>query len=346
MARTEARIGVDIWEDPTFLALPTGPQRMYLYLLSQRDLTYVGVLALRERRWSRGAANYTQAQVRADLDALEAAHFVIVDHDAEELLVRSFVRGDRVYRQPNVLASAIDGLPAIASPGIRAELVTELRRVAELDDLTANAGDVVARMLTILDTQGSDPRTPNPSPKGSDNPSDVTTANQHVGNGYVEGVGDSPSPRGSEDPKNITPDDGSADDRPDVEQVCRHLADRIQANGAKRPEITRKWRQAARLMLDRDKRTVEQVLRAIDWAQDHDFWRANVLSMPKLREKYDQLRLQAQRGRPRASPGTDLVEHHGAMLRPATVARLQDHARFVAMDEAETETQHAIGGTP
>ncbi len=75
------------------------------------------------------------------------------------------------------------------------------------------------------------------------------------------------------------------------------LADRIQANGSKRPTITGAWRTAARLMLDRDGRTEAQVALAISWCQDNEFWRANILSMPKLREKYEQMRLQAQRER-------------------------------------------------
>jgi hypothetical protein len=48
-------------------------------------------------------------------------------------------------------------------------------------------------------------------------------------------------------------------------------------------------------MLDRDERTEDDVHGAIDWCQNDEFWRGNVLSVPKLREKYDQLRLQAQR---------------------------------------------------
>ena len=84
-------------------------------------------------------------------------------------------------------------------------------------------------------------------------------------------------------------------DRIDVEHICRHLADRIEANGSNRPTITKKWREAARLLIDKDGRTVEQITRAIDWCQNDTFWRSNILSMPKLREKYDQLRLAAQR---------------------------------------------------
>lgn len=84
--------------------------------------------------------------------------------------------------------------------------------------------------------------------------------------------------------------------RADVERICIRLADRIEANGAKRPAITKRWRDAARLMLDADHRAEADVLAAIDWCQDNEFWRANILSLPKLREKYDQLSLQAQRG--------------------------------------------------
>ena len=84
-------------------------------------------------------------------------------------------------------------------------------------------------------------------------------------------------------------------ERAEVEQLCRHLADRIEANGSKRPSITKKWRDSARLLIDRDGRTPERIHKAIDWCQDDEFWRGNILSMPKLREKYDQLAQHAQR---------------------------------------------------
>lgn len=85
-------------------------------------------------------------------------------------------------------------------------------------------------------------------------------------------------------------------ERADVESLCTYLADKIEANGSKRPTVTTRWRDACRLLLDKDGRTVDQVRAAIDWSQADEFWRANVLSMPTLREKYDQLRLAAARG--------------------------------------------------
>jgi hypothetical protein len=83
--------------------------------------------------------------------------------------------------------------------------------------------------------------------------------------------------------------------RSDVSRLCDHLASRIEANGAKRPAVTGKWRDAARLMLDKDGRTEHEIHGAIDWCQDDEFWRSNILSLPKLREQYERLRLQAQR---------------------------------------------------
>jgi hypothetical protein len=82
--------------------------------------------------------------------------------------------------------------------------------------------------------------------------------------------------------------------RADVELVCRHLVKRMVGNGHKRPPITKGWRESARLLIDRDHRSVENIIKAIDWAHDSDFWKPNIKSMPKLRAQYDTLRLQAQ----------------------------------------------------
>lgn len=94
--------------------------------------------------------------------------------------------------------------------------------------------------------------------------------------------------------------------RPDVERLCEHLAERIKANGSRKPNITKAWRESARLLIDRDKRTEDEIHRAIDWCQNDDFWKANVLSMPTLRRQYDRLRLAASRSTPNQ---TRLQEH-------------------------------------
>lgn len=101
--------------------------------------------------------------------------------------------------------------------------------------------------------------------------------------------------------------------RPDVDRLCTQLADRIEANGSKRPTITKAWRTQCRLLLDRDQRTEDQVARAIDWCQADPFWSTNVLSMPTLRKQYDRLRLAAQRER--TSPRRGDIDWDAAMAR-------------------------------
>jgi hypothetical protein len=93
--------------------------------------------------------------------------------------------------------------------------------------------------------------------------------------------------------------------RQDVERICNRLADRIEQNGSKRPKITARWRDAARLLIDKDGKTEQQISTAIDWCQSDDFWRANVLSLPTLRDKYDRLRLDAKRQHDRAGGTVD-----------------------------------------
>lgn len=116
---------------------------------------------------------------------------------------------------------------------------------------------------------------------------------------------------------------GSSSDAPrlDVERVCQHLADKIEGNGSKRPGIGKKWRDAARLAMDSDGRTERQLHNMIDWCQGHEFWRSNILSMPTLREKYDQMRLKATAAEKPRGPSVDEVRR--AASDPLWAARHQ-----------------------
>lgn len=110
----------------------------------------------------------------------------------------------------------------------------------------------------------------------------------------------------SETPAALPDNDATTTDA--VDRICTHLADRIEQSGSRRPTPSGKWREAARLMLTRDQLTEENIHRAIDWCQDSEFWRANILSLPKLREKYDTLRLQAARSPTTQTPRSSTTD--------------------------------------
>jgi hypothetical protein len=83
---------------------------------------------------------------------------------------------------------------------------------------------------------------------------------------------------------------------PEAVALCDLLADLIEGNGSKRPTVTEKWKNEARLMLERDGRPYEEAEELIRWAQADPFWNSNVMSMPKFRMRYDQLRIKARNG--------------------------------------------------
>ncbi|MBM7771754.1 hypothetical protein JOD54_001958 [Actinokineospora baliensis] len=145
MARDHARLYLDIWDDEDFLALSTPAKLMYLFLFSQRRLTYAGMLDVAVRRWAKSHPDLGLDGVRAALAELDAARFVVVDQDTEELLVRSFVRRDELWRQPNTLRAALRTAFEIVSPILRASLARELRRLPV--EITGPAPVVAAREL-------------------------------------------------------------------------------------------------------------------------------------------------------------------------------------------------------
>ena len=109
--------------------------------------------------------------------------------------------------------------------------------------------------------------------------------------------------RGTEEQGSSSSSSEVADATPrhDVEELLDLLDAEIEANGGRKPNRTKKNHDAIRLMLDRDNIPASDIAGAIRWCQADEFWRSNILSASKLRDKYDTLRAQARRkqGQPR-----------------------------------------------
>ena len=97
-------------------------------------------------------------------------------------------------------------------------------------------------------------------------------------------------------------------------RLALYLFAKIQQNNPEHVDLTesqkQKWADHIRLMIERDKRTPQQIHNMIDWCQSNDFWKQNILSTAKLRKQYDTMRPKAkaewERGQV-ASPGTSSV---------------------------------------
>lgn len=163
MARTHARLMASIWEDEDFLALSPGSQRLYMFLLSQHDLQHCGVIPLRVRRWSKKARGLTVADIERDLHELATATprpFVVVDDDAEELLVRSLMRRDKVYAQPNVFKAAVEQIHMLSSRVLKAAILEELRRLP-VEEMKEETRRELSKLIEDLERiTGTPSRTP------------------------------------------------------------------------------------------------------------------------------------------------------------------------------------------
>lgn len=190
MARTEARLLTSIWDDDDFIALSPDSQRLYMFVLSQSDLAHDGVIALRERRWARKARGMTVGDIEKALRELDDHDFCVVDEDEEELLLRSFIRRDKVYRQPNILLAAADHLAHVKSPRIRAALAVELRRILAEEDVTERCQETIRGMQATL-REHDDAAPIKGSPKGSRNPSANPSGNPSA-NPSAKGSGQEP----------------------------------------------------------------------------------------------------------------------------------------------------------
>ena len=71
---------------------------------------------------------------------------------------------------------------------------------------------------------------------------------------------------------------------------------------AKVPQDLARWAAEIERTIRIDKRDPSELAKVITWCQSDTFWRANILSAKKLREKYDTLYLQMKRGENNRKP--------------------------------------------
>lgn len=111
--------------------------------------------------------------------------------------------------------------------------------------------------------------------------------------------------------------------RPETMELTNHLIFWMKRNNdnAKIPSSLNKWNDEMDKLERIDKYDYMKIRSAIDWCQQDSFWKSNILSVPKLREKMGTIVMQMQR---KSSTGNGKV---------SSFARLQQLAR----EESERE---------
>lgn len=106
--------------------------------------------------------------------------------------------------------------------------------------------------------------------------------------------------------------DANDDANPEAERLANLFSQLLTDLNVKH-QIGKQWVTDLDRMMRLDGRTPAEVEGAMRWALADDFWKSNIHSPRKLRARFDQLRLQAQRGRSRVDAGRDLIAHYEAL---------------------------------
>ena len=166
MAQDFAPLLRTIWGDPDWRELSADAQWAYLLLLSHPDRNAAGLVPMRLRKLARLAADVDPQRLRGALKELDAASFVVMDEDTEEVCVRAFIRRGGVYRHIRMLRGALREVSEVESARIRSALGQELARLPRLAIPLTNARmaeearavqeqvDVLASMLCDAPPEG------------------------------------------------------------------------------------------------------------------------------------------------------------------------------------------------
>jgi len=185
MPRDRAMLRTDMWGDADWRALSFGAQWLYEYLLACPSLNYVGVADWRPGRITKLTKGLEAAQIAEFGQELAEHRFVVIDEEAEEILVRSFLRHDGVLTNPNLLRSVGKDFAGVHSEKLQAAIARELNRLK--DEFPNGLGktspwqspELRTALRTPFETPSDTPsQTPSDtgSPRVEDRGSDTATA--------------------------------------------------------------------------------------------------------------------------------------------------------------------------
>jgi hypothetical protein len=131
-SRKHAQLLKRIWRDPHWKSLPVDAQWLYEALISQDTTNFAGVIPLTDRKWSNLADDMTRNRIEAALNRLERERFILIDWDTEEVLIRTYVRNDELWRQPRMMRLALGQAEELQSETLRMALSDELVRLVPM----------------------------------------------------------------------------------------------------------------------------------------------------------------------------------------------------------------------
>ena len=131
MAHEYAKVNVAIWGDQDWKQLTRDEHWLYFLLWTHPKTNAAGVADWRPGRLASHAAQTTAHDVERIAASLQAKRFILVDHDTEEVLIRSYIKHDQRLKQPNASVTVANAYSATASLNLQRVIVHELGRLRD-----------------------------------------------------------------------------------------------------------------------------------------------------------------------------------------------------------------------
>lgn len=133
MPRDHARFQTRVWNDRDWRRQTIGAQHMYWTLCSQPTLSYCGAMDWWPGRLAQLAKDADEETVYAAIKELLDGGYVLLDAETNEILVRSYVRHDRVLERANMGKAMGRALEQVVSLDLHDAVMVELARLYKED---------------------------------------------------------------------------------------------------------------------------------------------------------------------------------------------------------------------
>lgn len=204
--KDHARVNLSIWGDDDWLDLTPPAQHLYLVLWTSPSLSYCGAGDWKPAKIAERSKGWTTHAIETAASELSHRLFLLIDVNTEEFLLRSWVKHDGLWKQPNMAVSMANARADLASRALRGVVVHEVQKIRrENPDMGGWKRDALVDLLAQKSVDPASIPPFNPSGNPPPDPGSDPSVNPYGRVGVDPSVDPGPTPSPSPAPFSFSP---------------------------------------------------------------------------------------------------------------------------------------------